>query len=518
MSDDDGSSESAEESSPTNVNDEVTGRVQFQPELAVDPTTGTLVSLGVMAATTPRVPGWRPTSRPVSTGARRSPPTFMPIRHRRPSTRSPAQRRCSVPNPTTNQAVTATRIRCSAMGHRWAWPLTTARSIRSGPAISTWGAIVNGVVQGPLPGIFLQPMAIAAGPRVVSSDMGPISLAEAKSGKISFTVTFDRPIDPPSLNGYTTTPTLTPGDVLVFYHDTTNGDAPVPLQVESVAPITASGVGPNHKFGFTQFTVTFDSTPAGANPATYNYTGTYSYMITPDDGSGTVVSSPVRSFVNTPVPLPVIGPLASTHVPLPVPSSGTGGSGTADDVTTSTITIANSNYIAAAITGVTVKLTLDHQRDGDLTITLAAPNGNTATLYSRPGDNGQNFINTTFSDLATQSILGGSAPYSNGPYQPFNPLANLDGSQVNGVYTLTIRDSRSNNLGTLLSWSITVNSSAPSFVLQNGGPDGPECRWHVRRESAHDTVYRHYSRRRLRGSDACAIGAGHLWSEPSFHP
>ena len=55
--------------------------------------------------------------------------------------------------------------------------------------------------------------------------MGPISLAEATSGSVSFTVTFDRPIDPPSLNGYTTTPTFTPADVLVYYHDTTNGDA-----------------------------------------------------------------------------------------------------------------------------------------------------------------------------------------------------------------------------------------------------------------------------------------------------
>ena len=272
--------------------------------------------------------------------------------------------------------------------------------------------------------------------------MGPISLAEAQSGSISFTVTFDRPINPPSLDGYTTTPTLTPGDVLVYYHDTTNGDAPVPLQVESVAPITASGVGPDHKFGFTQFTITFDSTPASVNPATYNYTGTYSYMITPDDGSGNVVSSPVRSFVNTPVAQPVIGPVSSTHVPLPVPTSGTGGSGTADDVTTSTITIANSNYINASITGVTVNLTLDHQRDGDLTITLIAPNGNTTTLYSDPGNNGQNFISTTFSDLATRSIFAGSAPYSNGPYQPFSPLASLDGSQVNGIYTLRIDDGR----------------------------------------------------------------------------
>ena len=72
----------------------------------------------------------------------------------------------------------------------------------------------------------------------------PISLAEATSGSVSFTVTFDRPIDPPSLDGYTTTPTFTPADVLVYYHDTTDGDPFVPLQVTSVTPIAASGVGP----------------------------------------------------------------------------------------------------------------------------------------------------------------------------------------------------------------------------------------------------------------------------------
>ena len=162
------------------------------------------------------------------------------------------------------------------------------------------GHIVNGAVQGPFLSIFYQPMVIADGPRVVSSDMGPISLAEAESGSVSFTVTFDRPINPPSVDGYTTTPTFTPADVLVYYHDTTNGDPSVPLQVTSVTPVAASGVGPESRFGYTQFQVTFNSLPSGANPATYNYTGTYSYMIQPDDRSGTAISSPIRSFVNRP--------------------------------------------------------------------------------------------------------------------------------------------------------------------------------------------------------------------------
>lgn len=469
-SDVDGSSESAEKNSPTNASDEVTGRAQFQPAIAVDPTTGTVVISwrdGRDDASRARVATYITTS--IDGGQ-----TFAPEIYANPSQTAvnAITGATEVLGPEADNESTGNNHTDNLFGYGDQMGLT----VYDGQISTVWAGnlnravIVNGTVQGPFLNIFVQPMVIAVGPRIVNSDMGPISLAEAQSGTISFTVTFDRPIDPPSLDGYLTTPTLTPGDVLVYYHDTTDGDASVPLQVENVAPITASGVGPDNRFGYTQFTITFDSTPAGANPATYNYTGTYSYMISPDDGSGNVISSPIRSFVNTPVAQPVIGPVSSTHVPLPVPTSGTGGSGTADDITTSTITIANSNYINANITGVTVNLTLDHMRDGDLTITLTAPNGNTTTLYSRPGDNGQNFVNTTFSDLATQSILAGRAPYSNGPYQPYNPLANLDGSQVNGIYTLTIDDGRANNTGTLINWSITVDSSAPQFVLQDGAP------------------------------------------------
>ena len=153
-----------------------------------------------------------------------------------------------------------------------------------------------------------------------------------------------------------------------------------------------------------------------------------------------------------------------------------------------------------------------------MTITLTAPNGNSTTLYSKPGDNGQNFINTTFSDLATQSILAGTAPYSNGPYQPFNPLATLDGSQVNGTYTLTIDDGVKNNTGTLISWSITVNSSAPSFVLQNGA---------AMDQNADGTADENPLTTPFTGltpGDVYAVPTpqpvrtGHLWSQPSFNP
>ncbi len=266
------------------------------------------------------------------------------------------------------------------------------------------------------------------------------------------------------------TPTFTPADVLVYYHDTTNGDASISLAVLSVKPVLSSGVGPNHRFGYTEFAVTFDpTTNADGTPSGItNYTGTYSYAVLPD-ANGAAISEPIRSFVATPVILPTIGPVASKQVPLRVPTSGTGGSGTIDDITTSTITIANANYANATITSLTVNLTLDHQRDGDLFIAITAPNGNTTVLYEKPNDNGVNFVNTTFSDAAAISIFNGTAPYSNpNGYQPLQPLANLNGSRVNGVYTLTIDDFEPNNIGELINWSITINSATSSFGIQTG--------------------------------------------------
>ena len=155
--------------------------------------------------------------------------------------------------------------------------------------------------------------------------------------------------------------------------------------------------------------------------------------------------------------------------------------------------------------------------DGALTITLTAPNGVATTLYSRPGDTGQNFINTTFSDLATESILQGTAPYSNGPYQPLNPLANLDGSQVNGTYRLTITDNVKNNTATLVNWSITVNSSAPVFVEQNGAAmdqnaDGTSD------ENPLATPFTGLTPGDVYAVPARPIRAGCLWSESALDP
>ena len=453
-----------------NFNDIVTGRTQFQPEIAVDQTTGTLVISWRDArddAANARVATYITTS--IDGGQ-----TFSPQTYANPQ------------NDVIDAITGGTDVNLGPQSDNesggnshtdgtFGYGTSMGLAVSGGQLYPIWagnfnqGVIVNNAIQGTPLSIYYRPMVITAGPRIVNSTMGPIPLAKRPAVAVSFNVTFDRPINPPSLSGYTTTPSFTPADVLVYYHDTTNGDVSIPLQVVSVTPVASSGVGPDSKFGYTQFTVTFnpklqpDNTPSGIS----NYTGTYSYMITPDDGSGTPISSPISSFITVPVAQAVIGPVASTDVPLRVPTLGTGGSGTADDVTTSTIRLAG--YTNQSITGIQVNLNLNHQRDGDLTIQLIAPNGQSAILYSNPGDLGQNFVNTTFSDSATQSILAGTAPYT-GTFQPFNPLSALNGSAVNGTYQLVIDDGVSNNIGTLLSWSITVESSLPSSQLQEGAP------------------------------------------------
>ena len=447
----------------------VTGRPQFMPTIAVDQTTGTVVMT------------WRDARNDVA-GARVATyigssidggATFSPETYANPQAtaidaitgqtvvQGPQPDNQSGGNPQTNT--------------EFGYGIQMGLAVSGGQVYPIWssnfnqGVIVAGAVHGVPLSIEYRPMVIAAGPRIVTSDMGPIPFAEAASGQVAFGVTFDRPINPPSLAGYTTTPSFVPGDVQVFYHDTTNGDASIPLKVLSVTPVVSSGVGPNNVFGFTQFTVVFSTStqPTGAPSGITDFTGTYSYLIAPDNGSGTAIVSPVASFVNVSVPQTTIGPISSSQVGLPIPSVGTGGSGTSNDITDSSLNL--SGYTNQTITGVQLNLSLNVLQDGGLFITLFAPNGNSTTVYYNPGDTGSNFLNTTFSDLATQSYLNSQAPYT-GVFLPYNALAGLNGGPVDGQWTLSINDFQSNNPGTLVSWSLTVESSISQLVLNTGAP------------------------------------------------
>ncbi|MGC8642896.1 MAG: proprotein convertase P-domain-containing protein, partial [Isosphaeraceae bacterium] len=422
----------------------VTGRVQFQPEIAVDPVTGTVVMSwrdGRNDASRARVATYIASS--IDGGQTWSAQVYA----------NPAQ--TAVDAITGNTVVIGPEADNNSSGNNnhdatYGYGSAMGLAVYDGQVYPMWsgnfnqGTVVNNAVQGTPMSVEFQPMVIAAGPRIVNSTQGPIAYPTGGS-KISFTVTFDRPINPP---GYA--PTFTTGDVQVFYHDTTNGDPSIPLLVTGVTPVTSSGVGPNNKFGYTQFTVTFDPTqkPDGSSSGINNFTGTYSYLIAPNDASANPTTvTPIEQMI----PSYVIAPVTQANVTqgvtglnLPIPSSGTGGTGTSNDYTVSSFTI--SGHANQLITGITVYITATHQRAGDLTITFQTPDGRSTTIYTGSGNNPLNFNNAAF------------------------PVTTLNGGSVDGTYTLTIHDSVANNTGTLTAWSVKVSSELPTLGLQDGAP------------------------------------------------
>ena len=247
-------------------------------------------------------------------------------------------------------------------------------------------------------------------------------------------------------------------------------------------PVLSSGVGNGNKFGFTEFTVTFDPSlsPGGGSSGIGNFTGTYSYLIAPDDGAGNPIVAPVDSFIVSPVTQPIIGPVAASLPAggLRIPISGTGGTGTSDDITTSALTIGGA--VNQLITGITVNLSLTHQNGSDLVITLTAPDGQTATVPTNFGP--------------------GPVTLNNAPFV----VVGLGGGPVDGTYTLTIDDTASNNTGTLTGWSVTIASVLPTLGLQTGAPDDQNADGIARREpdDAARRLHRPDPGRRLRRAHA----------------
>ncbi len=441
VNDDNGQSDGNSGSSEINPFDQVSGHSQYDPQLAVDPTTGTLVI------------SWR--------DARNDPANVLTSTYITASIDGGNTFNAQVyanPQLTAIDAITGktdvlgpegdnATATDNSVNATYGFGTVMGLAVYAGQVYPLWAGnfdeatIVNSAAAGNALSAMFQPMVIAAGPRIVNSTMGPIPLSEAKSGQVSFTVTFDRPINPPGIAASFTT-----SDIQVFYHDTTNGDASIPLDVLSISPVISSGVGPGNKFGYTEFTVVFDpaKVTGGGASGIANYTGTYSYMITPDDEAGDPIVSAIPSFVITDVTQQPVGPDSSGTVDLRLPSSGTGGSNTSDDITTSTINVAG--FANQIITGVTVNLTLTHQNDSDLEITLTAPDGQANTFYT--------------------GTFNGPVTFNN---QAFN-VNGLAGSRVGGTYTLTIDDTASNNTGTLDSWTVTIDSTLPTYGLVAGAP------------------------------------------------
>lgn len=123
----------------------------------------------------------------------------------------------------------------------------------------------------------------------------------------------------------------------------------------------------------------------------------------------------------------------------------------AGTTTVSEITIAED----IAIGDVNVNVNIEHTWIGDLTIRLVGPQGQEVLLADGVCGDCDDMIDVTFDDEAAAPIGSASDPVT-GPYQPAEPLSNLDGEQSIGDWSLVITDNANQDGGTLLDWTLEI--------------------------------------------------------------
>lgn len=134
----------------------------------------------------------------------------------------------------------------------------------------------------------------------------------------------------------------------------------------------------------------------------------------------------------------------------------------ANTITTSIINIPND----FTINDVNVTIDVTHTYDFDLTIKLISPNGTEVILTDNQGSSGDNYTNTQFDDDATTPISSGTAPFT-GTFSPTGSLADFNGEQSVGDWTLHITDGYTGDGGTLNSWTLQVCGDMTADVSDN---------------------------------------------------
>jgi subtilisin-like proprotein convertase family protein len=99
---------------------------------------------------------------------------------------------------------------------------------------------------------------------------------------------------------------------------------------------------------------------------------------------------------------------------------------------------------------------IDHSFVSDLTATLTAPGGRSATLFSGDGGSGNNLCQVVFDDTATTAFDGvpaARAPFT-GTWRPDDPLDPLLADSADGDWTLTIVDGAARDTGSIRAVSL----------------------------------------------------------------
>jgi subtilisin-like proprotein convertase family protein len=188
--------------------------------------------------------------------------------------------------------------------------------------------------------------------------------------------------------------------------------------------------------------------------------------------------------VDAPFTLPTgaagaFAPYESVDVPRVVPDGGTVGSD---------LTIPGTGGRAK---GVRVRIGLiTHTYDGDLTLTLIAPDGRSVKLVGGKGGSGHDFVGTVFDDAAASPIRTTTPAPFTGTFRPAQPLAALDGAPLAGTWTLKVFDSKLGNVGVIEAWGADL---APAVCAPQPPPPPPppdpaphDCGRHIGDEHGHE--------------------------------
>jgi subtilisin-like proprotein convertase family protein len=112
----------------------------------------------------------------------------------------------------------------------------------------------------------------------------------------------------------------------------------------------------------------------------------------------------------------------------------------------------------------TVCLNIQHTYDGDLNISLIAPDGAQVMLASHNGGADDDFTNACFNKQSPNPIASGNAPFT-GTWKPAGNLGSVNnGQNGNGIWKLRVFDDYPSDNGNVISWNITFGNNPASFT------------------------------------------------------
>ena len=140
--------------------------------------------------------------------------------------------------------------------------------------------------------------------------------------------------------------------------------------------------------------------------------------------------------------------------------------------TASTLAIADSGFI----TWPAVKLDISHESVDELEAYLIGPDGTRVKLFANVGAGGSDFTDTWFSDRANTSITEGEAPFT-GNYRPEGNLSDFDFRDIEGTWTLEIKDNKSGISGTLNWWRLRFGTITSNLYFEDTFPSTTIEQW-----------------------------------------